>query len=318
MPTDTLNDIRIMVRRIVKATTESALTTAELDKYIDTYYIYDFPEHLKSISLWETYTFFTEANVDRYNFSSDQTYLEVRPPVYIAGYESFFSQSEAYFYRLYPKVTFNENFSGDGTDVYSFTLSNTPLLQNEFLFTYFNGATTVNLVDNPQGAASGNIIVQGVPATVYGTVNYLTGLVTITSLPSVVPSGNNNISIQYVPYVASRPQAVLFYNDQFVVRPVPDQGYKVTIEAYKRPTSLANANDVPEIRQWWQLIALGAALKIFRDRSDFENIRSFAPLHDEQLNLATRRTIIQYTTERSPTIYTEQVTGQWNQFNQYS
>ncbi len=157
-----------------------------------------------------------------------------------------------------------------------------------------------------------------------GTINYVTGAINITNFLDsagnnvAIPTGNA-INVQYVPYVASRPQQVVFYQDQFILYPVPDQAYTVSFEAYKYPFSFTvdvagnyDGTLEPQLQEWWQLLAYGAADKIFADNADFENLQKFRPLLKEQMDLIQRRTIVQQTSERTATIYTEQ-TG-LNQF----
>ena len=78
---------------------------------------------------------------------------------------------------------------------------------------------------------------------------------------------------------------------------------------YKYPTALATATDDPQLQEWWQLLAYGAADKIFADNADFEDLEKFRPLLKEQMDLVLRRTIVQQTSERTATIYTEQTNG---------
>jgi hypothetical protein len=153
----------------------------------------------------------------------------------------------------------------------------------------------------------------GLPYNIYGSINYITGVVSVTSFvdqllaPVSIPAGNP-INAQYKPYVASRPQSVVFYQDQFLLYPIPDQAYTVSFEAYKYPTAFDSEEpaSTPQLREWWQLLAYGAADKIFADNADFENMSKFRPLLDEQMRLVERRTIVQQTSERTATIYTEQ------------
>lgn len=150
--------------------------------------------------------------------------------------------------------------------------------------------------------------------TIRGTVNYVSGALNITAFQAIIPAGNP-INAQYIPYVASRPQSVVFYQDQFIVYPIPDQAYTISFEAYKYPTAFLNnpsGNLTPQLQEWWQLLAFGAAQKIFEDNGDFENMAKYRPLLDEQMRLVLRRTIVQQTSERTATIYTEQ-----SQFPQY-
>ena len=124
----------------------------------------------------------------------------------------------------------------------------------------------------------------------------------------LIVSGNP-INVQYTPYVASRPQQLMFFQDQLYLYPIPDQGYTVSFEAYKLPTALANSTDSPQLKEWWQLLAYGAADKIFAANADFENLAKFRPLLEEQMKLVLRRTIVQQTSERASTIYEEQNAG---------
>ena len=183
---------------------------------------------------------------------------------------------------------------------------------------------SVSLVDDGQGnlfdpgnmsivpANPGDLSV--VPANARGNINYITGQVQIPSpggligFSSAIANGTP-INAQYVPYVASRPQSVAFYQQQFNIYPIPDQAYTVSFEAYKVPTALiSNPGNQPSpiMKQWWQLLAYGASDKIFSDNADMENMMKFRPLLEEQLKLIQRRTIVQQTSERVASIYTEQ------------
>jgi hypothetical protein len=149
----------------------------------------------------------------------------------------------------------------------------------------------------------------------------LTGAVSITQFLDstnsavAIPSGNN-INAQYIPYTPSRPQSAMFFQDQIMLYPIPDQAYTVSFEVYKYPVDFflaANgaytATLQPQLNEWWQLLAYGAADKIFADNADFESMAKFRPLLDEQMNLVLRRTIVQQTSERTATIYTENNNG---------
>jgi hypothetical protein len=186
-----------------------------------------------------------------------------------------------------------------------------------------NSSVSTSLVDDGQG----NLIDPLDPATPpnapanRGSINYLTGQITIFDptvfptfgFPIPVPAGTP-INVQYIPYVPSRPQSACFYQDQILLYPVPDQAYTVSFEAFKYPIPLnsdpAQGEVVtePQIKEWWQLLAYGAADKFFTDQGDLENMTKFRPLLEEQLKLINRRTIVQQTSERTATIYTEQST----------
>jgi hypothetical protein len=84
----------------------------------------------------------------------------------------------------------------------------------------------------------------------------------------------NNVTIQYLQSVQGQPYVILFYQNQFVVRPVPDQAYTIEITAYRRPSqallgTTSNTAPVltgrPEQLDWWELIAFGVAKKLYQD-----------------------------------------------------
>ena len=156
-----------------------------------------------------------------------------------------------------------------------------------------------------------------------GTINYITGAYVLGNIVNVlgfrdsVPNGAS-INVQYTPYVASRPQNVCVFQDQILLFPIPDQAYTVSFEVYQKPTAFfwdlsdplnpvpPPGTSTPQLKELWQLLAYGAADKIFADNADFENLGKFRPLLEEQMKLCMRRTIGQYSSERAATIYTEQ------------
>jgi hypothetical protein len=148
------------------------------------------------------------------------------------------------------------------------------------------------------------------PTTNY--INYLTGEFTVTF--ATAPENGVPITSQTVPCNPSIPQSLLFFDGEFVVRPIPDQPYKVDMEVYVQPTELLASGQTPELSEWWQLIAWNAAKKVFEDKSDFDSVNMIMPSLKEQERLVLRRTIVQQTSQRTSTIYTEQVANQYNGF----
>lgn len=320
VPSATLTDIRTKVRRITKSPSVNQITDAQIDFYVNTFYAYDFPEHLRLKDLFSNYTFTTQPNQDRYAFDTDN-YLTVEPPLYINGYQSFFTQSQENFYRIYPKLGLTSS-TATGTGAagpYTFTLSNFPVLQRNIVISADDGAGH-NLVatDSPldqtvfpnQGDLVGDTVVGS-------AINYVTGVVTITFTAGI--AAGTAINCQIVPYQPNQPVGVLFYQNFFHLRPVPDSSYSVSIASYQTPTQLLLTTDNPQLKQWWQLLALGASLKIFEDKGDFDQIAAYRVIFDEQMRLALRRTIVEQTNERTATIYTDQTGSAFmsNFFNQF-
>ncbi len=307
--TATLTAIRDKVRKITGSPSPTQLTDAQIDEYVNTFFLYDFPENLRLFNLHQPYIFYTQPNIDSYAFPRNEI-LTINPPVYIAGYYSFWSQSQEQFYRVYPQLNnLQQVDTGSGiAGPYSFTIPSAPVLQG---YTQTGGTTVYSNVLISAGTLSardngaGGWLSQN-DAALVGTINYVTGVCTVT-FSGVITSGTA-INSQAVPYVAARPQGLLFYDDSITLRPVPDQIYKVEVQAYKQPTALIAANQAPQLNEWWQFLAFGASKKIFEDRLDMDGWTRIRPLFDEQERLILRRTIVQQTNNRTSTIYTEMTT----------
>jgi hypothetical protein len=293
-PLTALEQIQIKVRRITKMPSVNQITDAQINDYINTFYLYDMPEELRLFQQRVNYSFQTLPNVDTYD-APVQDYITFHQPLYIAGYESYLSQSETEFFRQYPKLRQIQTVgSGDGgTFNFPFTVMNIPIIAGMVLVS----AGDQYVTDDGLGVLSGT-------GTSSGTVDYITGAFNVTFTSA--PLSGEDIVAQVVPYVASRPAALLYFDTTFTLRPIPDQVYTVTMDAYQKPTALLQNNDDPKLKEWWQYIAMGAAIKIFEDRGDFQLIQSFGPLFERYKNLINRRTLVQQSEMRSATIYTEQ------------
>ena len=348
---NTLSDIITKVRRVTGRPSQNQISDIDIIKYINTFYLYDMPEHLRLISLRYNYQFTTTANIAVYNLPTD-TYLTDMPPVYIGGYQSYMTQSRENFFRINPGLNYLQQavYVGNGSTSTPYTgqfLINTPIMpgfkpnppgaytansQGLLPAQFINWNVLVSALGTPDATSGippsytliddglGHLISPNDPCTTpmtgynyLGTINYITGAITIDNFvdanltPVEIPA-QNPINVQYIPYVPSRPQSVVFYQDQFILYPIPDQAYTVSFEAYKYPAAFlaTPGSQTPQLNEWWQYLAYGAADKIFADNGDFENLQKFRPLLEEQMNLVQRRTIVQQTSERVASIYTEQ------------
>ena len=75
---------------------------------------------------------------------------------------------------------------------------------------------------------------------------------------------------------------------------------------YTQPTELLSSGQSPDLQEWWQYIAYGASKKIFEDRMDLDSVQSIMPEFKMQERLCLRRSIVQQTSQRTSTIYTDQ------------
>lgn len=310
MADTTLAAIKKKVRRLTASPSPNQLSESDLEEYIDTFYEQDLPANLKLWNLHDTYTFYTEPNEDQYDFDTT-TYQAIRPPVYIDGYQSFYSQSREEFFRIYPFPSFEQTGpAGTGAaGPYTFTLTNTPVLKRNVTLSVTDSTGDVlsvrDVPDSPP-SATGTWVDTATGAAVVGTINYVTGAVSITWSNTV--SADQNIIARSVPYEGSRPAALLFFKNKITVRPVPDKVYPVKVEVYRSPSQLLSSDAVsPDVAQWWQYIAFGAAIKILEDRQDTESIMNIMPGFQKQEDLVIYRTATQQTPERTGTIYTDQL-----------
>jgi len=357
MPIGTLSDIETKVRRLTRSPSTAQLSQADLNTYINTFVLYDFPEHLRTFNLRTKFTFFANPYQDTYYtdtasygtnplaqnnplYDFQNKYLTIHKPVYVAGFQTFYSQSEEQFFAVFPKVNSIASIgvTGDGATT-SFSgvinsqqaivppnmVQNVALLQNQVTFASLdannNGLTMIDVpVINPitgNPTSIGNLYQPGyLPSTpptaqnVNNYINYVTGQFTVAftldGTTPVAPGAGVAINSETVPTVASLPQGMLFYSNKIVLRPLPDQPYRIEFEVYKRPTELIGSNSVPELNEYWQYIAYGAAKKIFEDRMDLDSVQLIMPEFKQQERLCLRRTLVQNTNERTSTIFTEQ------------
>jgi hypothetical protein len=366
-PGNTLAAIQQKVRRLTRSPSENQLTTDDLNNYINTFVIYDFPEHLRMFNLRTTFKFWTNPYQDVYPtdiasfgtasdamanplYNFQNRYLTVHDPFYVAGFQVFYTQSREQLFGIYPLTNSIQSINryGDGTTTQfsgfipllgpgpnpTFQRGGACLIKGSVLFDSVDiNRNGLSLVDVPVlDAVTGNPTIWGnlypsssdaykqalitppmasapyIPGVdglfQFNYINYVTGQYVITFL--IPPLAGQRINSQTIPQVVSRPQAVLFFDNKFIVRPVPNQAYQVNFEAYMRPTQLFQTNSVPTLEEWWQYIAYGAAKKVFEDRLDMDSVQLILPEYKKQETLCLRRTIVQNTNERVATIYTEQ------------
>lgn len=130
-----------------------------------------------------------------------------------------------------------------------------------------------------------------------GSINYVTGAFNVTF--NAPPASSATIYDKYQAYEPARPQGVLFYNNVFTFRPIPDQVYAITMQGYVSQTQLSSSSPSPVFSEWGELIAFGAALEIFLDRGDLVAYANFYPILKRYENVALARTVQQYDAQQS-------------------
>lgn len=322
---NTLSSIRDKVRRVTARTSPNQLSDTDINDYINTYYLYDFPEELRCLKLKDTYRLQTQPNIDTYALPLD-TYMSFESPAYIAGEPMAWYQEPEVFFRTWPKINYIQQIAtGDGTPgPYSGSITGTPFLRSvnplSASSSYRNLLITANTSFSTAATAfddgAGGLIDAASELPLVGsTVDYESGAVVIT-FASNIPSGTA-INAEVIPYVASRPRSFLLFQSQLVFRPVPDKAYEVQMTAYRVPTSLIADGQAPELLEWGQLLSLGASLKIFEDYGDFEQRQAYMPIYNEYLTKVNRRTLEQLRMERVTTIYSDQNAYPFGNFYPY-
>ncbi len=428
----TLAAIRKKVRRLTACSSESTLTTADLDDYINTFYSQDFPYGIKMDQMRSVYSFYTRPYIDRYPL--DVNYNQgVRSPMYVDGIQGSFFKDREQFFRMWPRyptkftqgptvlsgvitsvdltglttplgtvrvvspshgmtsgdvvtisdvlgtVELNNNsytitltpnqinsFNLSGTNVvdftaytsggtwtttnrtFSFTISGTPFLSGEviiggvdpygnaisiiddgngnLMYTVPNAvvsAPTLTQVDATTGRPipgmkNRNTLNPGLlTLTVIGTVDYVTGYFNFTLPSGVSLSSDSEFTIRVSQYQAGRPYSMLFWNNEFTIRPIPREIHKVEIETYLTPVQFLDSGDSPILNQWWQYIAIGAAIKILEDRQDMEGVENLSVLFDRQEALVLERQGVEEINQKNSTIYSGVSAGLgWNNGSQ--
>lgn len=328
----TLPDIRTKIRRLTGSGTNNQLTDSMIDDYIDSFYLFDFPAQFRSLKLKDDYVFYTIQGQDTYAFDSEH-YTTVEMPCKVEKFLVQLFQTPDSFYGYWgfnngAGSQFEDNFStGNGTaGPYSGTATNTPMIASvntdgvinpnkisivpNILITANTQAGTLNVYDDGIGNLVGDVFdgpFPGVPGS-SGTINYQTGVISNLLFNANIPAGND-IQIQYIPVVLNRPQAILFFQNQFTLRPVPDKGYTVELVAYRRPSqAIQNSNNFyPELTEWWETLAYGAAKKIYEDRLDPDGISMMEKGLKERFDLNYTRTYAQLGKQRCATIFAGQV-----------
>lgn len=271
MTTWDLNRLRYTIRKITgKYDTQqlpdssvgevSISNPSGIDDYINDFYLYDLPEDLRTLRLRDFYTFTTVPNCGTYGVP--QNILQIYDPIYVDNYQNQWYQYPQDFYQIWPELNFIDRnlFSPNGaTKTFSFKLTQTPVQQ---------GTVVIGLqpnIDGPPPAISPVLETftdqdQPIPLDIpqqqffvnpgtltgnqggTGTIDYLTGAVTITysSLIPAPPTGALS-SCHYHPYVASRPRDLLFWQQQLFIRPIPNDTYQIKVMAYMLPTTVISA-----------------------------------------------------------------------------
>jgi hypothetical protein len=277
-------DIRAKIRNITGSPSPDQITDDELNTRINDYMVFTMPFELKVQIENQFLQFKTVPGQDIYSFPGG--YFTDSPGAYADGFPLIFYQDPDIFFQDWPQQYAVDNIAtGDGvTNNFSGSLQSPPIIMGSLFIT---DGTQV-LQDQGDGTLTGNGS---------GTINYTTGAYNIAF--TTAPTASDTIYAKYQGYQGNRPQGVMFFNNEFTLRPIPDQVYQILMQGYIKPQTLDSDSDIPLQEEWGPLIAYGVSLEIFNDRGDAESFDQYLTSFLRYQNVAQARTIQQYTEEQS-------------------
>lgn len=333
------------VRRLTACPGESSLTAVAIAQYVNDAYSSDFPYAIKLDQMRSVYSFYTRPYVDRYPL--DVNYNQgVRAPMYVEGIQGSFFKERSEFFNMRPRYpTQFTPATGDGvTTSFSFTVSGPFLSKEVVIGSVDTNGSSISVTDIPISDRVGNLYVQVpnpvtfVPAqvtnppipgmhnsntgnpgletqTYIGTVNYVTGAFSMDfALANVIPASGEALNLWVSQYQTGRPYSMMFWNNEFTIRPIPKVAYKVEIETYLTPVQFLDTTDNPIVNQWWKYLAYLAAQEILRDRNDFDGVAGLQEGMKRQEALILERQGVEEIGNRNVTIFAGSVQSQgWNQ-----
>lgn len=317
----TLGNIKNKVRRLTKKYEESQITDALLEEYINTFYQYDFPQVIQPEELTVETGFYTTPYLGIYK-TTDELYVDLNlneyeniavktdSPVYVSGNQIKLFQSPEEFYNEYPRFSQVGSIgTGDGvTSSYTYTLPTKIIRDSVLISTTLTGDTGLTLIakDEPIDDDSGRQSYQGnmfdAQENNIGTINYITGALEV-DWGAQIPKSGADIKYEIQTMSEAQPTGVLFYNNTFRLRPVPDDVYFVKFYIIKQPDALEDDVDSPAIKQWWQYISYGAAKKILEDDSDYNTLQNIMPEFARQEELVMAKSALDRSKMRTSTIF---------------
>ncbi len=346
-PGTNLDDVIIYFRRYVKEGDTATLKDNTIIDYINRFYLYKMPQRLQLWDLKRQFFIDTIPDINYYLFPIND-YQMIVQPIYVDGIEIGYYQSNSEFYRSYPEQMMNEQpIISDGIPPYTTTLTNFPIMRSFFdkpntgenlnryrianfivsaqddngvtQYAVDNGVTNLVQVDNQFQ----NVTTP--PNENIGNIDYATGVLSI-NFPETIPVGNL-ITVQSIPYAASRPVGVLFTNNYLKIYPVPDRVYRLQFQAIATPAMFLktnsdgdNSTDSQQLpwRHMSEYIALGSAILFMKEMRKEDQLRFYLPFFQEEEVELLRRTSRQEDTQRTGTLFSQQTDTFFNNFyNQY-
>lgn len=289
----TLGDIREKVRHITGRFSPDEISNVQLDKFINDYYQLTFPQEVKLESKETFYEFLTQPNqsyypqpLELYSSFSPQAYCNNFPLIWYQDPNIFYQESRF-------QYIFKTPWIGDGvTTTFSYQISGFPIMPATLTISslqeVFEDKNTAWSNDNVNILGSQNGL---------AVINYALGTIEVTFYQA--PKNLEPIHVNYVLFSPRRPLSILCFNNQFQLFPVPDQVYKIRMQASQIVKPMILSSDTPELNEWGLCIAYGAAREIFSSFGEMEAYAEISVLYQEQVKYILKRTLMQLMNERS-------------------
>lgn len=316
----TLATIRDKVRNLT-GTSLDALTDAQINDYINNYYVFTMPFELKNQIQIAFIDFTTITGVDTYEFPEQGVFLTNKPEAYADGLRMDYYQDPSVFFQDWPQQYYQDSNQGNGTGTITGAVLQSPIIRGSLIVADQDGVqvledngsgffvqtvrNSVRLLTNNGQNVFYTFQTNEVPVSPLGdpvgAINYATGAYTAVfsdNIATGVP-----VSVKYETYQANRPQAILFFENKFTVRPIPDQMYAIRLEGFINPQPLSVTGSNPAgkatLEEWGQCIAYGAAFDILMDRGDQVAASNLSLILKRFETVALGRTLQQYLNMRS-------------------
>jgi hypothetical protein len=150
--------------------------------------------------------------------------------------------------------------------------------------------------------------------TVIGTVNYVTGQFDFTLPFGISLALGTLLTIRVAQYTTGRPITLLFWNNEFTIRPCPKYIHQIKVETYLTPVQFMSQGDVPILNQWSQYLAYGTACEILRQRQDMDGVANLMEGFKRQEGLVLERQGVEELFSPTPTLFnspSSYSTGPW-------
>lgn len=290
----TVADVLQEVRVLIQFANQGNMPDSTLLQYLNRWWQISLPQSFTHFALKTSYSFMTTKGQPNYAFPID-LYLNVSGGVFCDGLLMQYYQDPNQFARMYNTNRNNTNLAvGDGTiGQYSGVVTSAPFIPGyvdsfgvihpQVIFTATsNVGDVLTVYDNGSGVLEGDGS---------GTIDYQTGAYAI--LFSAPVADGSVIYADTAYFTQGRPWAVLFFDNTFVLRSIPDRPYFISCSVYSIPTAFSATTDVIPINAYFDIMARGTALRIVSALKDVGQMQILTMMYKESMldvqNITTRQ-----------------------------